>query len=159
MRQVHPKEYFDVKVTRGFKSFKYFQQNSKGERKEIDGMIAMRVTFKDPVFDDTDISNLLKPMFDIENNIDSYLRKRSNRLHHKLCGVKYHKNNFLTEEENKISQFNTNYQAENIEYSFDNSKLIYETEGFFVPDKEFPGCIGSNNRNYIQVQRMYNLQR
>jgi hypothetical protein len=134
MRHIQPKEYFDIKVTKGLNSVEYFEHTIEGKRR-INGRLAIRLKLKDPKFDDNDISNLLSPLAKIENNIYSFLKQRTNRLHHKLCGIKYHMNNFIVEEESRVREFNTSYQAENVEYIFDNNKLIYETEAFLFQIK------------------------
>jgi hypothetical protein len=102
----------------------------------------MRVTFKDPNFDDSEISELLHPLSNLENNIKSKIKERSNRLHHKLSAIKFHKNNFIKEEDKEITKYKDYYQAENTEYIFDNNILIYETESFLFQIKSSLDILG-----------------
>lgn len=130
---IYPKSYLTVPITKGLKSIAYVE-TVKGVEKEIPPF-QIRITCKDPNLDDTDISHLLKSISELELNIESPLKDRVNKIHHKLTGIKYHKMNFGKEEDKCIQEFEREYHADNLEFIIDNSILTFETEAFLFQFK------------------------
>jgi hypothetical protein len=136
MRSIfNPRERFQVKVHTGNVAQNFHMEREDGTDEWVrrPGRMIIRMGYQEKVYPDIDdlITLLIQAIAD-----DRYiLKQRVTRLKHKMYGIRYHLENFVEQEDKKISEFNSYYQAPDHDSVFFDPKLVYEIESFLFQVK------------------------
>jgi uncharacterized protein YchJ len=131
---IYPQESFYVVTKTGNVAPNYHMEKPQDSDEWIPspGRLYMRIKYDERSYDDIDeLFKKFKTIVPTENQLlETILKERMTRLKHKLYGVKYHSENFLQEEDKRISQFEQSYKGTDHEMVMINPRLLYEIESY-----------------------------
>jgi hypothetical protein len=134
LKPYYPEESFEAEI-KEFDSIGF--ENRAAEFVTVD---RSDITVRDPYPWDDDVSTVLRPMIEIlwdeKDRWQNRIKRRIDKLHHKLDAMKYH-TYFFKEIERTTEENYKNYLAANTTLNkiLDNPHLIYNTESFLFQSK------------------------
>jgi hypothetical protein len=135
MRVFKPAEEFRVKTRKGDRAVDYHMERKHGSNEwiKVPARLSVMIGYREKNYDDID--NLLSDINECIPENRDVLKERIIRLKHKLYGIKYHIENFVSEENKVIEKYHNEYRAPATDTFYHNPGLIYEIESFLFQIK------------------------
>lgn len=126
MRVFKPAEEFRVKTRKGDRAVDYHMERKHGSNEwiKVPARLSVMIGYREKNYDDID--NLLSDINECIPENRDVLKERIIRLKHKLYGIKYHIENFVSEENKVIEKYHNEYRAPATDTFYHNPGLIYE---------------------------------